>query len=342
MNRLHYYLITQRKRRQHQPKTAGFTLIEILVALIIAALIITPLLGFMLNILTTDRREQAKASTEQELQAALDYITRDLEQSVYIYDAKGIGNIKNQLPTAPANMAWEPVLVFWKRQIIPDIIPIGSGTNCASSPGACDDAFVYSLVSYFLTKKTNCSADTWSCTAQIRRFETRGAAKDLDGDTATGETVDPGFNSFLSLLNQQPSPSVPGDNLFEKRMNSWQKDTGNYLRDSQVLIDYIDQTTSGVPAVTCSNEPGTNNAGNTVPRWEEVPASTVNTDFQTESFVACVDPSRTTAKVSLRGNALARIKPKNNPPTYSADDSVYFPTASIQVQGRGFVEDEEE
>jgi len=38
----------------------GFTLIELLVAMILAALVITPLLGFMLNIMDTDRKEQAK------------------------------------------------------------------------------------------------------------------------------------------------------------------------------------------------------------------------------------------------------------------------------------------
>jgi len=37
----------------------GFTLIELLVAMILAALV-TPLLGFMLNIMDTDRKEQAK------------------------------------------------------------------------------------------------------------------------------------------------------------------------------------------------------------------------------------------------------------------------------------------
>jgi len=38
----------------------------------------------MLNIMDSERKEQAKTTSEQELQSALDYIAGDLEQAVYI------------------------------------------------------------------------------------------------------------------------------------------------------------------------------------------------------------------------------------------------------------------
>ena len=46
-------------------KTFGFTLIELLVGMVLAFLVMAPMLGFMVNMLDSDNREQAKATTEQ-------------------------------------------------------------------------------------------------------------------------------------------------------------------------------------------------------------------------------------------------------------------------------------
>jgi prepilin-type N-terminal cleavage/methylation domain-containing protein len=90
-------------------RNGGFTLIELLVGLIIASIVITPIMSFMINILDTSRREEAKASSEQEVESALNYIAQDLNQAVYIYNATGLDNsnlntnpgisgIKDQIP----------------------------------------------------------------------------------------------------------------------------------------------------------------------------------------------------------------------------------------------------
>ncbi|NJM27426.1 MAG: hypothetical protein HC856_02680 [Pseudanabaena sp. RU_4_16] len=52
------------------------------------------------------------------------------------------------------------------------------------------------------------------------------------------------------------------------------------------------------------------------------------------SFYACVNASQVTARVYIRGNALARIQPNRNlrPP---GPDSPFFPTASVRANGRG-------
>ncbi len=55
-------------------------------------------------------------------------------------------------------------------------------------------------------------------------------------------------------------------------------------------------------------------------------------------FFACVnasDATQVSAQVYLRGNALARIG-KNNI-AYAPSQSTYFPKASIQVKGGGFL-----
>ena len=73
----------------------GFTLVELLVSIVIASIVVGTLLSFMTNILTSERREQAKATTELEIQSAIDYIADDLQEAVYIYNADGIAAIKN-------------------------------------------------------------------------------------------------------------------------------------------------------------------------------------------------------------------------------------------------------
>lgn len=313
----------------HQ-KTGGFTLTELLVAMLIAALVITPLLTFVIDIMHADRQEQAKATSEQELHSALDYIARDLEQAVYIYDDDGLirnsatpadSGIKDQIPPiAPTNgcndaSKCQPVLVFWKREYRNNVIPINTTSNCNSSN--CNDTFVYSLVGYYLIKDDN---DTWSKAARIGRFQIK------DGVKA------PGSLNYIQGINNQPDPgfalfnlSLEGDSLKDK-MNQWKKKAQTYTNQTVVLLDYIDQTTDGVPQVTCP-------AGmRAVPPYDN---TTVNNIFKTYSFYACVDSTKTFAQVYLRGNALARIR---DDVTYSANNSTYFPLFSIQVKGRGFLE----
>ncbi|MGQ9865209.1 MAG: prepilin-type N-terminal cleavage/methylation domain-containing protein [Pseudanabaenaceae cyanobacterium] len=132
---------------------AGFTLIEVLVALLIGSLIISSLLFVLVRFLDASRREEAKVATQEELQAALDFIADDLQEAVYIYNADGIERdstqnppgIRDQLPhvtnsndlcpgptASPADRRCIPVLVFWKRKIY----PADEGLPQNDSPGA--------------------------------------------------------------------------------------------------------------------------------------------------------------------------------------------------------------
>lgn len=349
MSLLRFLLTHQLKRSRQKPQTAGFTLIELLVGLVLAVLVITPLLGFMVNLLDTERREEAKVTTDQEIQTALDYIARDLEQAIYIYDATGLalltGNYSNttcgggggggcsQLPAGADKL---PVLAFWKRQFLPKVVPAGfvpcdpnvdpactantppAPVNCNANPDDCDDAYVYSLVAYYLIKDNACNANSiWSCAARIGRFQ-------ISGGVVSGATVyvapDAGFQRFN--LRQAGS--------FTDKMNAWTKGTAAYTKDVEVLIDYADQSTGG----------GFTTASCAAPA-QQVPddtAASVANKFKTSSFYACVQTSQddTSAEVFIRGNALARLRP-NNPPSYSDAQSVYFPSQSVRAKGRAFL-----
>ena len=311
MKLLKFFKFNKSNRSQYSHKTGGFTLIELLVGMIMASLIITPLLGLVINMMDTDRKEQAKATSEQEIQAALDYIARDLDQAFFIYDGLGLDAIKANLPTVP-DATGEPVLVFWKRQFIPKAVPIKGKTiaDCTTSNDPdCDDGFVYSLVGYYITKQNNCGTSAWSCTSQIRRIELKDALYDLNNnpDTVIGEQASAGLPSIKQLLDKEGS--------LEEKLNDWtgiDRGTGD-PEQFQVLIDYIDHTQQdqvSVPFQACSIDP---RPGSTDPDYQfrQVPNTGFSGAFPPNSFYACVNSDQTIAQVFIRGNALARIRPKN-------------------------------
>lgn len=341
MRILKFLQVTGLKRSSKtRRKAGGFTLIELLAAMVLAALVIAPLLGFLVDVMNTDRQEQAKTSSAQELQAAMDYITRDLQQAVYIYDKEGLAKITgdystspctggattgcSQLPTSADEV---PVLVFWKRKLLEASLPPRAGITCSDTPEECNDAFVYALVAYYLIKDNN---STWSGASRIGRFEIQDAVRYPDGEPVNDNTGasnisrDSGFKLFD--LDQ------PGD--LTTKMNKWTKEDEPYEKDVEVLVDYIDQSTAGVPSEACPED--SDLTGDLDPEWTQVPDyDVVGSQFKTHSFYACVYSSKITARVFIRGNALARIRDRNNIPTYSSQAAAFFPRARIEVTGSG-------
>lgn len=349
---LRLFLTSQKKCSGKTQKTGGFTLIELLVAMILAVLVIGPLLGFMISILDTDRKEQAKSNSEQEIRAALDYIAQDLQQAVYIYDADGLSTnneptgdttkpsgIKNQIPPFATNSPTNcqpstcmPVLVFWKREFVKQAIPVSGGS---------DDTFVYSLVGYYLIKDNNA---TWSpTTARIARFQIQDGV--IDPTTPKKADGSPNYAKDVTGQEQKPSPgfkpfdlTISGD--LKQKMNRWAGNLTPTYPSVNVLVDYVDQTTNTAPApVDCSiifppNPEAAQADQNAQKAARRVPPDTINTLGIKSSFYACVDSDKVATQVFIRGNALARIQGNA---TWT-QGSVYFPTASIQVQGRSFLD----
>lgn len=296
---------------------AGFTLIELLVGMILSSLVITPLFSFVINIMDTDRKEQAKSTSEQEIQSAIDYIAQDLGQAVYIYDADGLNNnstdtppgIKNQIPPrveitgcGSTTLTCIPVLVFWKRELRQGVLPRG------------DDTFVYSLVAYYLIKGNNAN-ETWSDTARIGRFQIRDGVRNPTTPTLTNGTPNYITDEAPSRGFQLFDLTLSGTTLKDK-MNRWQKNTSeNYTDTAFTLVDFIDQNPN-IIKVNCPIN------------TQQVPSTLVG------GFYACVDSSTTSAQVYIRGNALARLGNNN---TYNPNQPSYFPTASTQIKGRGLL-----
>ncbi|MEZ2319404.1 MAG: hormogonium polysaccharide secretion pseudopilin HpsC [Microcoleus sp.] len=312
----------------------GMTLVELLVGAIMAFLIITPMLGFVVDMLNTDRREQVKSNTEQDLQAAVDFIAQDLSQAIYIYDNNAINvgtattpAIKTQLPNN-GNSNRIPILVFWKRQLMKKAIPIDPSTvkpkDCDNDK--CNDTYVLSLVAYYQFKDVDttwCQPSGGLCPSRIARYEIRDGIKNYltqayyaDAETTAGQRKDLAFNPVFELT--KPTENVT---------------TGAGFPDPQVLVNYIDHSTANVPVPT-----GTQCQillGVTPPAAPAAfnPNDLLITDGLTHSFYACVDTAKNIARVTIRGNSLRRLQA--NDADFKTTSSAFFPTATVQVQGIG-------
>ena len=353
------------KGRQERKKpggfTPGFTLIELLVAVLISGVIITPVLGLVISLLNSDRQEQVKGRGEQELQAALDYIARDLQQAIFIYDREGITTngatgIADDLPTVTGGT---PVLVFWKRKLLAsrseidhdnntgtdketvgclNKLPTGSTSDldCDGDRGDDRDYFVFSLVAYYLIDNSQDNPDNkWSQGMRIARWEIRDGVTNNDPNNNDAITV--GGISYRAVPDSGFVPfdlQAEGDNTAQK-MNRWDPDETMYDISPQVLVDFIDDNTN-LSTPTC---PTTTNE-QTIPDF-----SSVASNFRTSSFYVCVPqltnppngfepPRKPVAEVHLRGNALHRI---GEDTTYQEQRAKFFPRSSVRVQGVGFV-----
>jgi prepilin-type N-terminal cleavage/methylation domain-containing protein len=172
---LSYLLLKSRKNSR------GFTLIELLVTLIVGSIIVGGLLYLVIELLRINRREEVLTRTQQDMQRALDYISRDVREAVYVYPRPGAVVSPATPPVAtdtllaqlagslPANA--EPILAFWRFDPV-DVSQITTAT-CTSRSAECNTLRVrqgtYSLVLYL--QQQNAASDIWGGKSRILRYE---------------------------------------------------------------------------------------------------------------------------------------------------------------------------
>jgi type II secretory pathway pseudopilin PulG len=326
----------QRNRSGPDQTEKGMTLIELLVGAIMAFLIITPMLGFVVDMLNTDRREQVKSNTEQDIQAAVDFIAQDLSQA--------------------ATTNGTPILVFWKRQQLKNSLPITAGdapNTCdqtttpppLSGTGACNDSYVLSLVAYYQVKGDTgiwCqpSGDANTCPTRIVRYQIQDGLK----NPAESANADPAQRYFTDAQLGDRSGGLKRSNAFNIGTTAQPgfdisnptvgvTTSQNWGTTGDVLVNYLDHTNPGPAATQCTTalgNPTTQVGTQTQPIAEN--QLKIHNPSNT-SFYACVDTSKNLARVTIRGNSQRRLQPNNA--DYADSKSAFFPTATVQVQGLG-------
>ena len=385
-------------------RVKGFTLIELLISMLIASVIISTLLAFTVNIMETDRKEQAKVESQSDVQAALNYIADDMQETVYIYNADSLNanspnGIQDQLP-AFANS--RPILVFWKRKYYAptDTVNVGGGNTKAvgcleygttTTNGTCDPnapigsgKYVYSLVAYYLIYDNATGANaTWSNAARLGRWELNDgirASCQLSDITTCAEprpydrinVTPPTAIPFSSMVNYWSvpdagfAPFASTGGTVDALMNKWTKATADYADTAPtVLIDFLDDSpySADQDDGTLGNTPAGNpvvdipiraNVAGVPVGSPSTNADCMSSDVGTggpsasqripnsfagmpSSFYVCVNSAQNVARIYLRANTLARLRPNQAETQRRVFDSTYLSTGNIRAFGRGKV-----
>ncbi|WP_395649138.1 hypothetical protein [Planktothrix agardhii] len=305
----------------------GMTMIELLVGTIIAFIVITPLMGMVIGLLNDDQRESAKANTEEEIQSALDYIGEDVSQALYIYtnttstDTKlnmQIDSLKKDkfLPNIGTPNNEKPVLVFWKRKLVEDAVPVDSAVlpkDC--TPTTCNDTYVLSLVSYQLlpeTSKTSiwCQPSGTNCPSRIVRYEISDGLAKSDGTYYTEAELGTNLKSYWKE-SKDSLPYNPNFTLSDPLKNVTDapkiKVTDPVTKEVTEVID-----TTKIAGITQTV------LVNYIEKFELDPSSTNNL-----------------AKLTIQANALRRNDAGSdaNEVCTKNPNSPYCPKSSVQLRG---------
>jgi type II secretory pathway pseudopilin PulG len=360
MSLLIKYLLTTQYKRRYNHQVSGFTMIELLVAAIMSFLIITPILTFAVSILNDDVKEQAKASTELELQSALDYIQQDISQAFYIYDGAGIQKLTsptNQLYDIP-NVNEVPVLVFWKRELVKNAIDVTTQNVCTSpanddedgnssttNPQKCDDTYVESLVAYYLVKDNNpkwCQPGTSNCPARIERWSIKDGAKRTNGTYLCGDKGDdtsicPDTDDRKNFRRNKGFNPFNYDAIITDNTDyplSWARATGEtYDTTAQVLVNYISPSTLAPSSATQCRTAFNIPTSATTPIENDLRIGVTDYTNPTtfHSFYGCVNSTNNIAQITIRGDALRR----NDANTQACQkESPNCPSVSGQIGSR--------
>ncbi|MBI4779851.1 MAG: prepilin-type N-terminal cleavage/methylation domain-containing protein [Oscillatoriophycideae cyanobacterium NC_groundwater_1537_Pr4_S-0.65um_50_18] len=187
-------------------ETKGFTLLELLVTVAIAGGIVSGLMLIVVQLMGTDQREASRSETQREMQMAMDYISAELREAVYVYTGSnlqcaggtsggGCVPLTSYLPASLSNNS-VPIIAFWKQQPFPETTAGVRGQCYGNNPPrgvSCLTGSSYALIVYSLSKAPS---TIWSGSARITRYAL--TEFDSQGNLNKGY-VNPGaFNNFAT------------------------------------------------------------------------------------------------------------------------------------------------
>lgn len=306
----------------------GFTLLELLVTTAIAAGIVAGLLFIVVQIMGVDQKEASKNETQREMQLALNYISTEMRDAVYVYTGdtmaaqtgagapRGGQSLMNFLPANLLSADSAPIIAFWKQQPFPKKVK----DNCAGSNPptdiACTNGSSYALVVYLLSIGN--PDGTWKGKARITRY---ALTEFNDEGARTSGYVNPGAynNNFQTWPYGTAAAGLA--NLQTAR-------PGNAI--PAALVDFVDNTAnSGTQSQLCPNDPNTTGEDYNI----SPPAGMLTGSLAgVRSFYACVNSRNTLGNtqdtlIYLRGNVVGRPGGFGN--------TSFLPSLETRVLSRG-------
>ncbi|XGV89125.1 MAG: PilW family protein [Limnothrix sp. BL-A-16] len=225
------------KPRLVETKTAGFTLIELLISALIAGLIVSGLLGIVVELVSTNRRELARSETMRDMGIAAEFMSNELREAIYVYTGKCLWEGQSspgQTDYCPGLFGGDgglelpddnslPLIAFWKLDPIPE--------NCEDPD--CNlyelSGRTYTLVVYFLNNKED---DKWDGRARITRWAMK---RFNEKGKKSGEFSDP--LDVSSGLTLQTWPRTADGNTPPGAQRPTFGDP-----NPDVLVDFVDDT----------------------------------------------------------------------------------------------------
>jgi len=276
-------------------RTQGFTLLELLIVTAIGAGIVSGLMFIVVQLMETDQREASRSETQREMQMAMDYISAELREAVFVYTGSQLQTMVagNYLPTSVTNSNSVPVLAFWKQQEFPTVAKNfcranrgDSTANVAARAGInCEAGSSYALVVYSV--RPLAAGDIWRGRARLTRY----ALTEFRSSTPLAINqgyVNPGtFGNFPTWpVGTSPSGAanvnLQGESLatIYSGRNPQGRPTGRPNGDADVLVDFVAH-----PAEDATTNPSCPTGYDISPANVASIAATVS-----RSFYACVPP----------------------------------------------------
>ncbi|MEO0767916.1 MAG: prepilin-type N-terminal cleavage/methylation domain-containing protein [Cyanobacteria bacterium J06649_4] len=276
--------------RQTRQKSKGFTLVELLISLVVAAFVMTGLMTVVVEMTKMDQRETIVDQVQRDMNRAMEYIRDDLQEAVYVYTDPGL--VSAQLAADPnfpgdTGEGEVPILAFWRIDPIEDSIPNCDGLPADRQP-ECRLLEVrqaaYTLVVY--SQKTSDNNRNWSGQSRLIRYELSKYSNIStltwrDGYRDPTDPLDPlaQFNAWTATGTPRGSQAVLAD----------------YVQDPSALpLDRAPLSDAGVPCEGYGLDAFGNSLYSVVP-----PDAAVNNN---NSFFACVRNPSVDNAVAVAGN----------------------------------------
>ena len=324
---------------EKRKSSLGFTLMELLIAIVISSIVTSGLLYLVMELMQLDRREASIDQVEQDMSRAIDYIEKDLQDAIYVYTKpQRFTTLLQDDKNFPDKVEDTPVLAFWR------IDPIKSNKDPTSNedelPTICDPRHddydetdsrfeqcqslrvrqATSTLVIYGQRINNDDSSNWSGQSRLTRYEL----------TQYEDTED---------LIIRPGRRDPENLSSREDFENWTPDedpVGLYW----TLVDFVDSPTTALDRSASLNRLDLSDSeslcSNYGPEYQVVPnaaTSTTNT-----SFFACVrNPSASTNQdviVFLRGSTYSGSSMSAN----VAGRGSTLPTLEARVRIKGIID----